>query len=84
MRHARSSACRPRSTSLSRVHLLKPEALLAIAHQQFSKAPEAHLVGIRGYEFDFREGLSERARANLALAVTLMRRRIGYLLKVSR
>ena len=42
------------------------------------------LVGIRGYEFNFREGLSERARANLALAVTLMRRRIGYLLKVSR
>jgi len=65
-------------------HLLKPEALLAIAHQQFGKAPEAHLVSIRGYEFDFLEGLSDRARSNLALAVTLMRRRIGYLLKVSR
>jgi len=65
-------------------HLLKPEALLAIADQQFGRVPEAHLVSIRGYEFDFLEALSDRARNNLALAVTLMRRRIGYLLKVSR
>lgn len=65
-------------------HLLKPETLLAIADQQFGKCPEAHLVSIRGYEFDFLEGLTERARGNLALALALMRRRIGYLLKVSR
>ncbi len=65
-------------------HLLKPETLLAIAGQQFGRSPEAHLVGIRGYEFDFLEGLSDRASTNLALAVALMRRRIGYLLKVSR
>lgn len=65
-------------------HLLKPEALLAIAHQQFGKIPEAHLLSIRGYEFEFAEGLSDRARHNLALAVALMRRRIGKLLKESR
>ncbi len=65
-------------------HLLKPETLLAIAHQQFGKSPEAHLVSIRGYEFEFLEGLSERAAGNLALAIALLRRRIGYLLKVSR
>ncbi len=65
-------------------HLLKPEALLAIADRQFRKCPEAHLMSIRGYEFDFLEGLTERARGNLALAVALMRRRISYLLKVSR
>ena len=65
-------------------HLLKPETLLAIAEQQFGKSPEAYLVSIRGYEFDFLEGLSDQARSNLVLAVALMRRRIGYLLKVSR
>jgi len=65
-------------------HLLKPETLLAIASQQFGKCPEAHLVSIRGYEFDFLEGLSDRAGCNLALAVTLLRRRIGHLSKVSR
>jgi hydrogenase maturation protease len=63
-------------------HLLKPEALLAIAGQQFGKSPDAHLVGIRGYEFDFLEGLSDRGRDNLALAVALLRRRIGYLSRV--
>lgn len=65
-------------------HLLRPEALLAIASQQFGKSPEAHLMSVRGYEFDFLEGLSDRARRNLALAVTLLRRRIGYLTRASR
>lgn len=65
-------------------HLLKPETLLAIAEQQFGKAPQAHLVSIRGYEFDFVEGLTHRARANLALAVALLSRRIGLILRVSR
>ena len=65
-------------------HLLKPEALLAIAAQQFGRAPEAYLVSIRGYEFDFMEGLSDRARSNLAAAIVLMRSRIGDRLKVSR
>ena len=65
-------------------HLLKPEALLAIAAQQFGKAPEGYLVSIRGYEFDFSEGLSDRARSNLARAIQLLRGRIGDRLKVSR
>lgn len=65
-------------------HLLKPEALLAIAEQYFDKSPEAHLLSIRGYEFDFLEGLSEQASSNLSLAVALLRRCIGSPLKVSR
>jgi hydrogenase maturation protease len=65
-------------------HLLKPEALLAIAEQQFGKSPEAHLLSVRGYEFDFQEGLSDRARDNLTLAVALLTRRIGQLSGVSR
>lgn len=64
-------------------HLLKPEALLAIAQQQFGKCPQAALLGIRGYEFDFLEGLSGQARANLACAVAFLRHRIGALLQVS-
>jgi hydrogenase maturation protease len=63
-------------------HLLKPETLLAIADQQFGALPEARLVSIRGYEFDFLEGLSSRARGNLALAVKLLQRRISSLLRM--
>jgi hydrogenase maturation protease len=65
-------------------HLLTPEALLAITGQQFGKSPGAYLISIRGYEFDFLEGLSNRARDNLMLAVVLLRRRIAHLSRVSR
>ena len=46
-------------------HALKPEHVLAICGEQFGKVPEAYLIGIRGYEFDFREGLTEKAQKNL-------------------
>ena len=65
-------------------HLLRPEALLAIANQHFGKSPIAQLLSIRGYEFDFLEGLSRQASSNLSLAVVLLRRRIGSALKLSR
>ena len=65
-------------------HLLQPEALLAIAGQQFGRSPDGHLVSIRGYEFDFLEGLSDRGRDNLASAVAQLRRQIGNLSRVSR
>ena len=58
-------------------HLLKPETLLAIVEQQFQRRPAAYLLGIRGYEFDFAEGLSAQAARNLAQAVELLRREIG-------
>jgi hydrogenase maturation protease len=77
-------ALRPLSPALDIAftsHLLKPEALLAIAAQHFGKSPEAYLLSIRGYEFDFLEGLSEHASRNLVLAVALLRRRSSNLLK---
>ena len=50
-------------------HSVSPGALLAITRELFGRQPEAWLVGVRGYEFDeFHEGLSARARANLAAA----------------
>jgi len=58
-------------------HLLKPETLLAIVERQFRRRPEAYLMSVGGYEFDFAEGLSERAGHNLAVAVELLRRRIS-------
>jgi len=58
-------------------HLVKPEVLLAIAKQYYGKSPEAYLLGIRGYEFEFLEGLSDRARDNLAQAMVLIRDQLG-------
>jgi hydrogenase maturation protease len=62
-------------------HLLKPEALLAIAEQYYGKSPEAYLLGIRGYEFEFFEGLTDRARDNMAQAVAVMCQKISNLVE---
>lgn len=55
-------------------HSLSPGRLLALGRDLFGAAPEASLMGIRGYDFDeFGEGLSRGARANLAAAVGFLR-----------
>ncbi|MEO8195881.1 MAG: hydrogenase maturation protease [Thermoanaerobaculia bacterium] len=59
-------------------HSISPGRLLALARDLFGAEPEAWLMGIRGYDFDrFGEGLSPRARANLALAVDFARDALG-------
>jgi len=51
-------------------HSVRPEAVLALARDLFRAEPETWLMGIRGYEFNgFGEGLSDRARTNLAAAL---------------
>lgn len=58
-------------------HSVAPEAILGLARVLFGAAPEAWLVGIRGYDFDgFGEHLSARARVNLEAAIDLVRRSI--------
>ena len=62
-------------------HLLAPETVLAIAGQQFGAAPQAYLLAIRGYGFEFQEGLTDGAARNLGLAVAALRERIAVLVK---
>lgn len=55
-------------------HGFSPGRLLALARDLFGGAPEAWLMGIRGYDFDeFGEGLSPQAQSNLADAVAFAR-----------
>ncbi len=59
-------------------HSVAPEAILALSRDLFDAEPEAWLLGIRGYDFDdFGEGLSDRARNNLAAAVGFVRAACG-------
>ena len=53
-------------------HLVRPETILAMAQRYFGRAPQAFLLGIRGYDFDFVEGLTPAADANLQLAVAML------------
>jgi len=54
-------------------HLVRPEAILAMAHQYYGAAPQAYLLGIRGYEFEFVEALTPAAADNLQLAVEMLK-----------
>lgn len=49
-------------------HSLSPGALLAICEEHFHAMPETWLMGVRGYDFELREGLSDRGAANMEAA----------------
>ena len=51
-------------------HHVTPEAVVGLATEMFGAAPEAYVIGIRGYAFDeFGQRLSAKAQANLDAAV---------------
>ncbi len=57
-------------------HLVSAESILAISRDSFGRVPECWLIGIRGYEFDLYEVLSEKAERNLAAAFSFITRKI--------
>ena len=58
-------------------HLLSAEVLLAVCQKYFESAPEAFQVGIRGYEFEFEEGLTAGAQRNLLKALKFIQSSIA-------
>jgi len=64
----------PRRTVGFSSHSLRPEAVLALAHDLLGGRAEGYLLGIRGYEFnEFDERLTEGARRNLDAALGFLR-----------
>jgi len=55
---------------------VRPEAILAIARQYFGSSPQAYLLAVRGYEFEFVEALTDGATENLAMALAMLTDRI--------
>jgi hydrogenase maturation protease len=53
-------------------HAISPEGVLAVAEEHFGGAPETWLLGVRGYEFDFVEGMSPCAQRNLHAALEFL------------
>jgi hydrogenase maturation protease len=60
-------------------HLLRPETVLAIARKCYGGAARAHLLAIRGYEFEFIEALTAKASENLQAALLMLSERIQVL-----
>ncbi len=57
-------------------HLVRPEAILAIARTCYGHAAQGFLLAVRGYEFAFVEALTAGAAGNLQAAVAMLTGRI--------
>jgi hydrogenase maturation protease len=53
-------------------HVMRPEAVLAIAQNYYGKSPKAFLLGIRGYQFECIEELTPDAIDNLHVALAML------------
>jgi hydrogenase maturation protease len=60
-------------------HIVRPEAILAIARECYGGSPQAFLLAIRGYEFEFIEALTPGAKDNLDAALAMLTDRIRTL-----
>jgi len=59
-------------------HLVKPESILAMCEDMYKKIPVAWLIGVRGYEFEYSEGFTDRASVNYKRALDF----ITYILRL--
>ena len=71
----------PSSTFDFTSHLVRPETILAMAGHYFGKTPEAFVLAIRGYEFEFIEALTPKANDNLQSAAAMLAERIRALIE---
>jgi hydrogenase maturation protease len=53
-------------------HAASPGYIVKLCSDLFGKCPEVYLLHIRGYQWEFKEGLSERAENNLQKAFGFM------------
>jgi hydrogenase maturation protease len=53
-------------------HLVRPEAVLALARDGWGRTPKAFLLAIRGYRFEFVERLTRAAARNLRAAEAML------------
>jgi len=58
------------------MHAVSPGYVLHICKELFSKTPKTCLMGIKGYEWDFKEGLSDNAKLNLEQAFQFLTRKL--------
>ena len=58
------------------MHAASPAYILALCHKIYKKFPETYLLQIRGYEWEFKDGLSRQAEKNLSLAFEFIKQKI--------
>jgi len=58
------------------MHAASPAYILALCIKLYNKHPETYLLQIKGYEWEFQEGLSDKAAENLDSAATFLKEKI--------
>jgi len=58
------------------MHAASPAFILALCHKLYNKYPVTYLLQIRGYEWEFREGLSAGAEKNLAGVLDFIKKKL--------
>ncbi len=61
-------------------HAMSPESVLALCQDIYGKHPKAYVLAIRGYNWDFAEGLSSKAIKNLEEAYLFLMQKIRDML----
>lgn len=56
------------------MHAISPAFVLHLCNQIFNHQPETYLLHIKGYEWEFMEGMTVEARKNLDKAVDFVKR----------
>ncbi len=51
------------------MHAVSPAFVVNLCNEIYNKFPKCYLVHIKGYEWDFAEGLTDKARENLNKAI---------------
>ncbi len=59
-------------------HAASPGYIVELCRRIYKKAPPVYLMHIRGYEWEFEEGLSCKAKENLELAVAHFREKMEH------
>lgn len=58
------------------MHAVSASFILDLCNKLYNKNPDTYLLHIKGYEWDFKEELTEKANGNLNAALTFIKERI--------
>jgi hydrogenase maturation protease len=59
------------------MHAVSPSYVRHLCEKLFNKAPETYILAIKGYEWDFKEGISDCATLNLEQAFQFLTRKLA-------
>ena len=59
-------------------HALHPETIIGLTNDLYDKFPEAYILGIQGYHWDLKIGISEKAKVNLKKAIKALSKILSF------